>query len=164
MAAAWPLGVAGLCQQAYFHVDNLFVRALVGLDELGVYNAGVRVLSVMILAAQFAPSVGLPWLARRARAGDLGAAAARLGQPLFALGGLGAGLLYPRRAELLELLFGAPFRAGAPAFGWLLLAVAVSNGAPAWITATASSSQPKAGAPARNGSPKSSSSRSARRG
>jgi O-antigen/teichoic acid export membrane protein len=138
LAAAWPLGVAGLCQQAYFHVDNLFVRGLVGLDALGVYNAGVRLLSVLILAAQFAPSVGLPWLARRSQQGDLGAAAARLGQPLFALGGLCAGLLYPRRADLLELLFGEPFRAGAPAFGWLLLAVAVIHaGAPLLTAAVA---------------------------
>jgi O-antigen/teichoic acid export membrane protein len=102
-AAAWPLGVAGLCQQAYFHVDNLFVRGWVGLPELGIYNAGVRLVSVMILAAQFAPTVGLPWLARRASAGDLGLAAARLGRPLFALGGLavnlvGNALLVPTRA------------------------------------------------------------------
>lgn len=137
-AAAWPLGVAGLCQQAYFHIDNLFVRGFAGLEELGVYNAGVRVLSVLILSAQFAPSVGLPWLARRAHAGDLGKAAASLGQPLFALGGLLAGLLYPRRAELLALGFGEPFRAGAPAFGWLLLAVAVIHaGAPLLTAAVA---------------------------
>jgi O-antigen/teichoic acid export membrane protein len=131
LAAAWPLGIAGLFQQAYFHIDNLFVRGLAGLDELGVYNAGVRLLSVLILCAQFAPAVGLPWLARRAQSGDLASAAARLGQPLFALGGLIAGLCFPLRAQLLVLLFGEPFRAGAAAFGWLLGAVAlVHAGAP----------------------------------
>ena len=143
-AAAWPLGIAGLCQQAYFHVDNLFVRGWVGLDELGVYNAGVRLLSVMILAAQFAPTVGLPWLARRATTGDLGIAAARLGRPLFALGCLGAGLVFPHREDLLALLFGEPFRAGAPALGWLLVAVAVIHAGAPLLTAVVATGRTRA--------------------
>jgi O-antigen/teichoic acid export membrane protein len=144
LALAWPLGIAGLCQQAYFHVDNLFVRALVGLDELGVYNAGVRLLSVMILAAQFAPTVGLPWLVRRAGAGELGAATARLGQPLFVLGGLGAGAVYAWRADLLALLFGEQFRAGAPALGWLLLAVAAIHAGAPLLTAVVAAGRTRA--------------------
>ena len=130
-AAAWPLGLAAVCQQAYFHVDNLFVRGFEGLGELGRYNAAMRVLSLLILGAQFAPAVGLPWLARRWRSGDLGEAAARLGQPLFAAGGLLVGLLLPWTGPLLALVFGERFRDAAPTLAWLLLAVwAIHAGAP----------------------------------
>ncbi|MEM7310012.1 MAG: lipopolysaccharide biosynthesis protein [Planctomycetota bacterium] len=144
LRAAWPLGIAGVCQQAYFHVDNLFVRGFEGLDELGRYNAGVRLLSVLILVAQFAPGVGLPWLARRGREGDLGEATARLGQPLFALGCLGAGALLPWREPLLALLFGESFRGGAPALGWLLAGVAVIHGGAPLLTGVVAAGRTRA--------------------
>jgi hypothetical protein len=49
-----------LCQQAYFYADNLFVRALRGEAELGAYNVGVRILSVLIMVALYASQASLP--------------------------------------------------------------------------------------------------------
>lgn len=58
--AALPLGVASLCQQAYFYVDNLFVRPICGAGELGRYNTGVRVMSYGIMVAIYATQAALP--------------------------------------------------------------------------------------------------------
>lgn len=131
LATAAPLGLAGLCQQAYFYVDNLFVRALVGRVELGHYNVAVRVLSIAIMVAVYAALVALPWLKREHGEDRLGPALARLAQPLVAACGLGAGLLAPQGALLLSV-FGPEFRTAAPSLAWLLgAAVCVHAGAPA---------------------------------
>jgi O-antigen/teichoic acid export membrane protein len=135
---AWPLGLALLCQQAYFYVDNLFVRGLRGDEELAHYNAAVRVLSFGIMIAQYAALTGLPWLARRGSAGDLGGAAARLGQPLFALAGFGCGLVATWAEPLLVLLFGAPFAAAAPSLRWLTVAAALIYAGAVLLTAVVS--------------------------
>lgn len=130
LRAALPMGVAGLCQQTYFYVDNLFVRAMVGEAELGHYNIAVRVMSYGIMVAVFAPLAALPWLTREHGAGRLGVATQDLAQPLFALAGLGTGALWPFCEPLLRL-FGADFVAAAPSLRWLLLAcMAVYLGAP----------------------------------
>jgi O-antigen/teichoic acid export membrane protein len=132
LRAALPLAAAGLCQQAYFYADNLFVRALRGEAELGHYNAAVRVFSALVAFAAFATNAALPWLARRGHAGELRAAAARLAWPLFAGACLSAAALWPWSGELLRALYGAGFEAGATALRWLLGAlVAVALGAPA---------------------------------
>ncbi len=124
LAAALPLGLAGLCQQAYFYIDNLFVRALVGEVELGHYNVGVRILSYTIMVAVYASLAALPWLSRRHSEGELGAATIALVQPLFALAGLGAGLLWPW-TELLLSFFGEGFEAAGTSLRWLLGATTV---------------------------------------
>ena len=69
-AAALPLGLAGLCQQAYFYVDNLFVRAIEGSEAVGHYNIGVRILGYTIMVALFASMAALPWYAREHAEGD----------------------------------------------------------------------------------------------
>jgi O-antigen/teichoic acid export membrane protein len=134
LRAVLPLGLASLCQQAYFYADNLFVRALRSDAELGAYNVGVRVLSVLIMVALYASQASLPWLAREHAAGRLGEAAAKLGQPLFALAGLGAGLLAPWADELLGL-FGPHMEVAAPSLRWLLAAVAVIHAGACLTTA-----------------------------
>ena len=121
LRAAIPLGLSGLCAQTYFYVDNLFVRALCGDEPLGRYNVAVRVLSASIMLAQYASLTALPWFTRRHEAGALGPAIARLAAPLFALAGLGCGLLWPWGRPLLEL-FGPGFGEAAGALRWLLLA------------------------------------------
>lgn len=121
LAACLPIGLAGLCQQTYFYVDNLFVRAMVGEEALGHYNVAVRFMSYGIMVAVFAPLAALPWLTREHERGALGGAVERLTQPLFALAGLGIGLLWPWSARLLGL-FGAGFVEAAPSLHWLLLA------------------------------------------
>ncbi|MFT5052664.1 MAG: O-antigen/teichoic acid export membrane protein, partial [Chlamydiales bacterium] len=93
LRSALPMGVAGLCQQAYFYVDNLFIRALIDDTALGHYNIAVRVMSYAIMVAVFAPLAALPWLTREHAAGRLGMAVSNLAQPLFALAGIGTGLL-----------------------------------------------------------------------
>jgi O-antigen/teichoic acid export membrane protein len=133
-AAALPLGLAGLCQQAYFYLDNLFVRAIEGEVALGHYNVGVRVLSYTIMIAVYASLAALPWLTRCHTQGRLGEAAVKLVQPLFALAGLGAGLLWPW-TELLLGLFGPGFEAAAASLRWLLCATAVIYAGAGLLTA-----------------------------
>jgi len=108
LASALPLGLAGLCQQAYFYVDNVFVRALRGSTELGHYNVGVRIMSLCIMVAVYASLVALPWFRREHSSGTLGAAVARLAQPLFTLAGLVTGVLLPWSGEILVLAIAAP--------------------------------------------------------
>lgn len=128
--AAWPLGLTAVVQQAYFYADNLFVRALCGDEELGRYNAAVRVTSLLLLAGTLASATALPWLARAWRDGRLGEATTRLGAPLFAAAGLALGALLPWSAALLALLFGPGFAEAAPSLRWLLgAALAVHAGA-----------------------------------
>ena len=122
---AAPLGIAGLAQQAYFHVDNLFVRPMAGEEELGIYNAGVRLMSFGIMVAQYAGLAALPWFARLHAEGRLAEGLARLGQPLFVLACAGAGLCLPLADRIMALLFGADFAAGGASLAWLLGALAV---------------------------------------
>jgi O-antigen/teichoic acid export membrane protein len=121
---AWPLGLGMVCQQGYFYLDNLFVRAWLGEGPLGHYNAAMRLLSAAIILALYAASSALPWLSERARAGQLAEAAANLTQPLFAAAALFCGLCAPWSRELLTLCFGAPFAAAGPALAWLFAAIA----------------------------------------
>jgi len=121
-AAAWPLGLSALCAQAYFYVDNVFIRVMLGEAELGPYNVAVRVMSLFLMLAQYATLSALPWLARCAAEGRLESAIARLGPGLFAFSGLICGLVWPWSAQLLERLVpGAGI--AAESFRWLLLAV-----------------------------------------
>ncbi len=120
LLAALPLGIGGLCQQAYFYVDNLFVRAFVNEEALGHYNVAVRVLSVAIMIAVYATLTALPWFTREHARGELGVAIRRLGAPLFALAGLGVGLLLPSSGALLSI-FGSEFRAATESLHVLLL-------------------------------------------
>jgi len=130
LRAALPLALTGLVQQAYFQVDNLFVRTWQGEAELGRYNACVRVFSWLVFFAAFATSSALPWLARRAHAGDLGAAATRLAQPILVAASAAVGILWPWSAEGLRLVFGPGFEEAAGSLRWLLAAVlAVAVGA-----------------------------------
>jgi O-antigen/teichoic acid export membrane protein len=134
LRASAPLGLAGLCQQAYFYADNLFVRALRGEEELGAYNVGVRILSVLIMVALYASQASLPWLAREHARGRLGQAVANLGQPLFLLAGIGAGLVAPWTREVLAI-FGEHVTQAAPSLCWLLAAVAVIHAGACLTTA-----------------------------
>ena len=130
LRSAWPLGVTAFLHQSYFYVDNQFVRELRGEVELSHYNAAVRVSSLFLVLGAYATAAALPWLTRRWHAGDLGEAAARLGQGLFAAAGLLVGLALPWSARILVALFGAPFADAAGSLEWLLLAaLAVHAGA-----------------------------------
>lgn len=119
---AWPLGVSALFAQTYFYVDNVFIRELRGEEELGPYNIAVRVLSYCIMIAQYASLTLLPWLRRQHVGREMGAALGNVGPPLFALAGLGAGLLFPWTYELLEF-FRPGFGVAATSLKWLLAAV-----------------------------------------
>jgi O-antigen/teichoic acid export membrane protein len=130
-AAALPLAAAGLCQQAYFYVDNLFVRAIEGPEALGRYNAAVKLFAWLVFFAAFATTSALPWLARRSLAGELASAVARLAQPLLLLACAGLGALWPWTSELLALVYGPGFTGAGTSLRWLLgAALAVYLGAP----------------------------------
>jgi len=141
--AAAPLGIASLCQQAYFYVDNFFVRSFCGTEELGRYNIGVRVMSYSIMVAIYSGQAALPWLARAHARGELGHALAGFVPRLFALAALGAGLAAPWAGELLAL-FGEPFRAAAPSLRWLLVASACVYAGAGLMTALVASGNARA--------------------
>jgi O-antigen/teichoic acid export membrane protein len=144
LAKAAPLGIAGIAQQAYFYIDNLFVRPIAGETELGHYNAGVRLLSFGIMIAQYASLSAMPWLARQHEKGLLGEAVGRLGQPLFFCAAALSGLLIPHASELLGLLFGTEFKSAGPSMAWLLGAMAVIYFGALHLTAVVATAQTKA--------------------
>lgn len=123
LRAALPLGISALAAQTYFYVDNVFIRVYRGEEELGPYNVAVRLMSLSIMVAQYASLASLPWLTRRAAAGELRAAVGRIGPVLFAAAGLGTGLVWPWAEELLEL-FKPGFAVAGDALRWLLLSAA----------------------------------------
>jgi len=135
-ATALPLGVASLCQQGYFYIDNLFVRPLCGDEELGRYNTGVRVMSYGIMVVIYATQAALPWLSRAHARGELTTAVGRLARPMLALGVCAAALAWPFAEELLGL-FNPDFVSAAPSLRWLLLAMAVVYGGACLMTALA---------------------------
>ncbi len=138
LAKALPMGVAGLCQQIYFYVDNLFVRNWVGEGPLGHYNIAVRIMSYGIMVPVYAALAAMPWLAREHAAGRLGPAATRLAQPMLLLGGLATGLLWPWCVPILAL-FGRDFVDAAPSLQWLLLATFVVYAGACLMTAVVAS-------------------------
>jgi O-antigen/teichoic acid export membrane protein len=131
---AW-IGIAGLCQQAYFYVDNLYVRAHCAPEQLGHYNAGVRLLSFAIMIAMYAGVTSLPWLSRERASGGAGRAAGRMAAPLFALACCAAGVAWPHVGAILRLIYGAGYEAGASAGRWLLLAAVAVYAGSAFLNA-----------------------------
>lgn len=132
LAPALPMGVAAVCQQAYFWIDNLFVRAWNGEAWVGRYNLAVRVMSFGIMAGVYASLAALPWLTREHREGRLVGAVVRLATPTFLVASIGVALLWPFAGDILVQVGGEEhFRGAAPALRWLLLATAaVYLGAP----------------------------------
>lgn len=130
LAASIPIGAAAVCQQLYFHVDNVFVRALEGDETVGHYNVAVRIMGLSFMGAVFAATAALPWLARAHRDGRLLRAAGSLALASGALGALVTATLFPLRAFVLGW-FGEGFVEAEVALGWLLAAgFAVHLGAP----------------------------------
>ena len=144
LVKAAPLGLAGLAQQGYFYIDNLFVRPIAGETELGHYNAGVRLLSFAIMIAQYASLSAMPWFARRHKEGQLASAVARLGQPLFLCAATLSGLLIPHAGEVLSLLFNPEFESAGASMAWLLGAMAVIYFGALHLTAVVATGQTKA--------------------
>lgn len=139
---AW-LGAAGLCQQAYFYIDGLYVRAWCTPEALGHYNAGVRLLSFAIMVATYASVTSLPWLARERANGGAGRAAARLGAPLFALACCVAGLCWPHVGWILRTIYKDGYEAGAGAGRWLLLAAVAVYAGSAFLNAVVARGETK---------------------
>ena len=119
--SAIPMGVAGLCQQAYFYVDNLFVRPLCGDAELGRYNLAVRLMSYGLMVAVYATLAALPWLRREHARDRLGEALGRLGAPLVLFAAFAFGAAWPWTEQILAL-FGEEFRPASASLRWLFLA------------------------------------------
>jgi O-antigen/teichoic acid export membrane protein len=124
LRASLPLGLSAICAQTYFYIDNVFILAAEDATALGHYNVAVRFMSWTIMLATYVTYSALPWLTRRHLAGELGSAAERLGQPLLAVAGLGAGLVAPWSERLLAI-FGPEFTDAGPSLRWLFAAAAV---------------------------------------
>ena len=135
LGVAAPLGLAAVCQQAYFYVDNLFVRGLRGDEELGHYNGAVRIMTFLVMVAAHATTVAMPWLARRHHAQELRAATSRLSLPMFSAACLVLGALWPWSTRILRTVFGDDFAAAGPSLRWLLVASAIIYAGAGWLTA-----------------------------
>ncbi len=141
---AVPLGIATLGQQAYFYVDNFFVRAYAGEAEVGTYNAAVRLFTLSILFAGYATMSALPWLTRRGMDQDLSGSAQLFTRPIFLAAALGGGLFWPWTGPLLSLAFGPDFARGAEALRWLTLASLAVYAGSGFLTALVARGEMKA--------------------
>jgi O-antigen/teichoic acid export membrane protein len=139
LAAALPLGLAGLFSQAYFYLDNLFVRGICGEVETGRYNAAARIMTFLVMVAAHATTAALPWLTRRRSGGDLGAATDRLGLPLFSGACVVLGALWPWSDRILAGLFGEEFASAGDSLRWLLVGAAIIHAGAGWLTAVIAS-------------------------
>jgi O-antigen/teichoic acid export membrane protein len=138
LARALPLAATALLQQAYFYVDNLFVRPLAGDAELGRYNACVKLFSFALLVSSYLTASSFPWLVRRRDAGgaaELGRATRALGLPVTLAASAAAGTLLPYAGRLLALVFGDGFESAAPTLAWLLGGAVVVAAGSACLTA-----------------------------
>jgi PST family polysaccharide transporter len=127
---ALPLGLAGLCQQIYFHVDNVFVRVHLGDEAVGRYFACMRLMGFSILGAQYVAASALPWFVRRAPHGGLARAAVRLAVPAVLLAAPFYGVVAAFAGDVLALVFKPQFASEADVLVWLLRAgLAVHVGA-----------------------------------
>jgi len=143
LAASIPIGAAAVCQQLYFHVDNVFVRFLQGDEAVGHYGVAVRVMSLSIMAGVFAAGTALPWLSRCHGRGELLPAALRLTLATGALGALVVAVITPLRRQVLGA-FGAGFLDASSALGWLMAAAfLVHVGAPLLTAVIARGDGPK---------------------
>lgn len=130
LTASIPMGAAAVCQQLYFHVDNVFVRSSEGDTAVGHYGVAVRVMSLAIMGGVFAATAAQPWLSRAYLNGNLLKATLRLAGLSALLGAAIAGCAFPLRRRILGV-FGEEFGDAVPALGWLLGACfAVHVGAP----------------------------------
>ncbi|MEZ6005994.1 MAG: oligosaccharide flippase family protein [Planctomycetota bacterium] len=133
LRAALPLGIAALCQQLYFWVDNVFIRSAYGEDQLGLYNLPVRLFSFAILVAVLAPQAALPWLSRSHHSAELTETLRRVTLPLWGLGALAVGFLWPAGPHLLPV-FGESFRASLGVLRILLAALFAVHVGALWVT------------------------------
>ena len=141
---AVPLGLASLSHQAALTIDNWILHAMRGEEELGRYNAAARVASFLLLFATNAGLVALPWLARRARDGALGAATDTLSKTLLLPAALLCGLLFPLATPLLGGLFGPAFRPAGDELRILLGSSLVVYATTGWLTALVASGDGRA--------------------
>ncbi|MEM8711077.1 MAG: oligosaccharide flippase family protein [Planctomycetota bacterium] len=130
LVASIPMGAAAVCQQLYFHVDNVFVRTECGDTAVGHYGVAVRIMSLAIMGGVFAASAAQPWLTRAHMERQLLRATLRLTLVTGLLGAAIASVGWALRAQLLGV-FGDEFREASPALAWLFGAgFAVHLGAP----------------------------------
>lgn len=132
LRASLPLAAIAILQEAYFYADNGVVRWFLGDAPLGFYNAAVRVFGFAILPVAIGTNVALPWLVRRARAGELRSSVRKLTLIACSASLIPVAALWVAAPDLLSLLFGGAFGEATWPLRWLLLgAVAIYAGAPA---------------------------------
>lgn len=109
---AAPFGVAVMSLSAFYNLDQVFVRTLVGAAANGLYGTAARVSFTASVMGSLLAMVTYPDLARMSN--DAGAFKRYLAKAIALAGviGLAAGaLIYATAGPLLGLLFGAEFSA-----------------------------------------------------
>lgn len=123
-----PFGIAVMSLSAFYNLDQVFVRTIVGAAANGLYGAAARISFTASIVGSLLAMVAYPDLARMRS--DLGAFMRYLAKALSLAGAIGvaaAGVAIVWAAPLITLLFGAEF-AGAAGILRVLALVIVFRG------------------------------------
>jgi O-antigen/teichoic acid export membrane protein len=137
---AWPYGLDGVLVTAWNQLDVVAVRALFGVQAVGLYSAGQKIVLGVSALAPVVGNVMIPHLSRLSAAASprFWRAAANTGALLCAIGGMFAIPLIAWPLPLAHLLFGHAYAGLAtllPLFGGILLLRYVAASAGVVITA-----------------------------
>ena len=121
--AAWPFAISGALGLLFTNTDILIISWIRSAAEVGIYSAAIRIIQTLYLIPGIIQFTILPLLSRLAKKDDakfrtvlertLGIVF--LTSIPLAIGGMLLG------APIMELIFGAPYRAGGPAFDILMV-------------------------------------------
>lgn len=120
-----PFGIAVMSLSAFYNLDQVFVRTIVGAAANGLYGAAARVSFTASIVGSLLAMVAYPDLARMRE--DLGAFRRYLTRALSLAGAIGvaaAVLVFVWAAPLLTLLFGSEFAEAAGILRVLALVIA----------------------------------------
>ncbi len=111
---AAPFGIAVMSLSAFYNLDQVFVRTIVGASANGLYGAAARISTTASVVGSLLAMVAYPDLARmRADAGAFRRYLARALGLALGIGSVAAVAVLVWAAPLLGLLFGAEFSAAA---------------------------------------------------
>lgn len=116
LRSAWPMVLGAVAIQVYMRIDQVMIRNMLGLHEVGIYSAAVRIYEAWAIVAAVITVSLLPAIVKL-KQGDEGAYHNRLTQ-LFRLviwiSVLAAVAVYSVSENLMVLAFGREYRESAP--------------------------------------------------
>jgi O-antigen/teichoic acid export membrane protein len=119
VADVLPIGLGIVLSAVYFRVDVLMVQLWLGAEAVGRYNAVFRLVDAIRLVPAAVLAVALPWLCRARDYRPLAGVASFV----IAFAAAAALFIWIEADSIVGVLFGAPYRAAAPALRILALAL-----------------------------------------